>query len=300
MNIKLFLMVMTIFFSLNACKRTYSDELPIIKIGLIADPQYANKPNYHIRHYRKSKEKLKEAIKTFNDNNVNIVQSLGDLIDVNIESFDSILPIYNKLNPGIESYHLLGNHEFQIDYSEHNKLLDLLSIPDYYYTYKKGRFRFIVLDATDYAYYSNPLHNYDTTDLNTYYNNTSGQPNYNFWGSAIGEKQQKWLQEELEKAHFSNEKVIIFSHVPIRPLNNEHNLWNDHEIISILEKHDHIIAYINGHNHSGNYEYKNGIHYLTMYAMVNTLENAFGILEIYNDKLLILGYGNQNHFVLDY
>ena len=47
-----------------------SDREPILKIGLVADPQYADKPTVGKRYYRESLWKLKEAIDTFNYNNV--------------------------------------------------------------------------------------------------------------------------------------------------------------------------------------------------------------------------------------
>jgi hypothetical protein len=38
-----------------------------------------------------------------------------------------------------------------------------LSMPNIYYSYQEKGWRFIVLDAIDYAYYSNALHHHDTT-----------------------------------------------------------------------------------------------------------------------------------------
>ena len=68
-----------------------------LNIGLVADPQYANKPSKGKRHYRESLWKLKEAIDSFNDHQVDFIQNLGDIIDDDWESFDSILPVYDHL-----------------------------------------------------------------------------------------------------------------------------------------------------------------------------------------------------------
>ena len=46
---------------------------------------------------------------------VDLVQNLGDIINDKWESYDAILPLYDKLNPNINNYHLLGNHEFAVD-----------------------------------------------------------------------------------------------------------------------------------------------------------------------------------------
>jgi manganese-dependent ADP-ribose/CDP-alcohol diphosphatase len=54
------------------------------------------------------------------------VQNLGDIIDVEWESYDAVLPIYEKLKPGIKNYHLLGNHEFSIDTTHFKDILKRL------------------------------------------------------------------------------------------------------------------------------------------------------------------------------
>lgn len=277
-----------------------SQKGPILKIGLVADPQYADKPTSGNRYYRESLGKLEEAIDTFNYYRVDFVQSLGDVIDGGWENYDSILPVYGNLLPGIESYQLLGNHDFAIDSVHLDQLTGKLSMPDYYYSYVEKGWRFIVLDATDYAFFSNPLHMHDEEKVNAYYLNTEGNPNHKTWNSAVGEEQQDWLRQELESARKQGQKVIIFSHMPLRPLNQDENLWNDAEIIEIIESYPQVVAYINGHRHRGNYVFKNGIHYINIYGMVETMANSFGILEIYKDELVLKGFGNQQSLNLNY
>ena len=277
---------------------TFSQE-PLLKIGLVADPQYANKPTTGLRHYKQSLLKLEEAIDTFNFQHVDFVQNLGDIIDDEWDSFDAILPIYNKLNPTIENYHLLGNHDFSVDSTHLSGLLEKLSMSDYYYSYSKQGWRFIVLDATDYSYFSNPLHNHNIDKVNAYYENTQSDSNKKLWNSAIGEEQQNWLKQELDTARLLNQKVILFSHLPIRANGNAHNLWNDYEIVDIVENSSNVVAFINGHNHSGDYLLKNGIHYITVFGMVDTDISSYGILEIHKDSLVLRGYGNQKTLHLD-
>lgn len=284
-----FFFIITILIVLSSCSKTE----PILKIGLVADPQYADKPTLGKRHYRESLWKLKEAINTFNTNNVDFVQNLGDIIDIDWKSYDSILPIYDKLNSEIEIYQLLGNHDFSIDSTHLKDILDKLSMPNYYYSYIKKGWRLIVLDATDYAFYSNLLHKHDINQVNYYFENTKENTKSYRWNSAIGKEQQNWLKQELTSATSLNQKVIIFSHLPISPQDNKHNLWNDYEIIDIIENSSNVVAFINGHNHSGGYDFKNGIHYITVFGMVDTKISSYGILEIYKDSLVLEGYGNQ-------
>jgi len=286
---KLLFLLITGLVLLSSC----SKKEPFLKIGLVADPQYANKPTAGKRHYRESLWKLEEAIDTFNYHKVDFVQNLGDIIDVDWESFDSILPIYDKLHPDIENYQLLGNHDFDIDSTHFKDLLEKLSMPDYYYSYSKKGWRFIVLDATDYSYYSYPLHKYDTNRVHDYAEIGKEKSNNHPWNSAIGEEQQSWIKQELDSASVLGQKVIVFSHLPIRPHDDLHNLWNDDEIINLIESSSDVVAFISGHNHAGAYAFENGIHYITMFGMVDTPINSYGILEFYTDSLVLKGYGNQ-------
>ncbi len=284
-----------LFLSLSCTKKS-----PTLTIGLVADPQYANKPSKGKRHYRESLWKLKEAIDSFNDHQVDFIQNLGDIIDDDWESFDSILPVYDHLDSKIENYHLLGNHEFSVDSSYLKGLVEKLSMPDFYYSYSKKGWRFIVLDVTDYSYYSNSLHNYDVNEIHNYFNYTLGKQNNYRWNSAIGLEQQQWIKDELCYANLLDQKVVFFSHMPIRPKDNPHNLWNDFEIIDLIENHPKVVAFINGHNHSGDYTFRNGIHYITVFGMVDTTISSYGILELFDNQLILKGFGNQKSFHLYY
>ena len=290
MKNNLFLLISTLIL-LGSC----SKKQPYLKVGLIADPQYANKSTSGKRHYKETLWKLEEAIDTFNHHNIDFVQNLGDIIDVEWESYDAVLPIYEKLKPGIKNYHLLGNHEFSIDTTHFKDILKRLSMPNDYYSYFKNGWRFIVLDATDFSYYANVLHDHDIGEIDLYFEKTKGQSNSHRWNSAIGSAQQNWLKQELEDARSLNQKVVLFSHMPLRPKDDPHNLWNGQEIINIIENSSNVVAFINGHNHSGGHVLKNGIHYITVFGMVDTQISSYGILEFYKDSLRLLGYGNQKN-----
>ena len=155
--------------------------------------------------------------------------------------------------------------------------------------------RFVSLDSNDYSYYANDLHHYNISSINYYYDRIIAKRNYHTYNSAIGDEQQKWLRDELESAQKAGQKVIIFSHAPIKPLSLKYNLWNDAEIANIIEQYPNVIAFINGHDHNGNYVFDNNIHYITLSGMVQTTENAYGILEIYKNRIILKGYGKQQN-----
>ena len=75
---QLVLSLITIIIIQASCSQSET----ILRIGLVADPQYADNPTAGKRYYRESLWKLKEAIVTFNENDVDFVQNLGDIIDV--------------------------------------------------------------------------------------------------------------------------------------------------------------------------------------------------------------------------
>lgn len=272
---------------------------PILTIGLVADPQYEDRNTVGKRHYRESIWKLEEAISTFNYHKVDFVQNLGDIINGKWESFDSIMPIYEQLDKNIACYHLLGNHEFAIDSVKMPGLLSKLSMPDHYYSYVKKGWRFIVLNSMDYSYLANPLYQRDIRIVDSYYEKTERKINHYDWNGAIGKKQQAWLKSELNKAAQGDQKVIIFAHMPIMPSNVEENSWNDYEIVKIIESCENVVAFINGHRHKGNYVYENGIHYLSMIGMVDTEISSYGLLEVYDDRMVLKGFGNQKSLKLD-
>jgi hypothetical protein len=126
--------LLTALFMILFIQASFPQTEPVLKIGLVADPQYADKPLAGKRYYRESLWKLKEAVTTFNESQVDFVQNLGDIVDVGWISYDSILPVYRHLEPGIDHYHLLGNHDFAIPPSRMENLIERLSMPDYYYS----------------------------------------------------------------------------------------------------------------------------------------------------------------------
>lgn len=283
------LFLSAILLVLNSCTNTE----PILKIGLVADPQYADKPTAGTRYYRESLWKLEEAIDSFNYYGVDFVQNLGDIIDSHWGSFDAILPIYEMLGPGIENHQLLGNHDYAVDSAYLKGLLQKLSMPHYYYSYSEEGWRFIVLDATDYSYFSNTLHHRDMGQIDYYFETTREKTNHHTWNGAMGKEQQAWLQQQLDSAELENQKVILFSHLPVMPQNEAHNLWNDYEIIALIESSSNVVAFITGHNHAGGYTYEKGIHHIIIHGMVENRVSSYGILELYDDSLVLRGFGNQ-------
>lgn len=95
-----------------ACKPSTDKPLEYFDVGIIADCQYCNCDNSGVRFYKNSIKRLQEAVSVFNSKDLEYVVHLGDFIDRDYTSFDSVLPIWNALKS--EKKHVLGNHDFSV------------------------------------------------------------------------------------------------------------------------------------------------------------------------------------------
>ena len=67
--------------ALRLAEAKAGDDTPQVRIGLVTDLHYADKPPAGTRSYRESLEKFAEATKRFGEEKVDLVVELGDLID---------------------------------------------------------------------------------------------------------------------------------------------------------------------------------------------------------------------------
>ena len=265
-----------------------------LSYGVIADCQYCNYPTAGVREYAMSDKKLQECVANFNTMDLEYVIHLGDFIDRDWESFDVVMPIYNQLK--MPKYHVLGNHDFSVPIDKRPEVYKRMGMPSKYYDFKVKGWRFVVLDGNDVSFHAYGEGSPEYIKAEKYYqDNQIDSPK---WNGAIGEVQLTWLQSVLQKATDNKEKVILYCHFPVFP-ENVHNLWNANDIIEIIEHYPCVKAYINGHNHEGNYGFKQGVHYITMKGMVDTKETSYGKMTLSEDYLKVIGYGREEKKVLE-
>ena len=256
--------------------------------GAIADCQYCDVKTTGRRRYALSKEKLAKCVADFNTMDLAFVTHLGDFIDRDFASFDVVNPIYNQLK--MPKYHVLGNHDFSVADHLKQDVPSKMGMPAKYYDFEKNGWRYVVLDGNDVSFHAYPKGSEEAKHASEYYiGNKISSPK---WNGAIGAKQMAWLSEVLDDAQQNNEKVILFCHFPIYPA-NKHNLWNANEVIALLESFPCVKAYINGHNHHGNYGLKEGIHYVTLKGMVDTETTSYAVIKLHADQIDIVGYGRE-------
>jgi len=265
-----------------------SSEVDPIRIGLIADCQYADQPSGRIRQYRLSEEKLASSIDTLNRSSLDHVFILGDLIDRNQISFLKVLPMISEINHPVSI--VLGNHDFSVADSLKIQVPEMVGLDSTYYAVYMGKWKFIILDGNDVSLYAYPEGSAENEHSKQIFSEQfSGHKEYN---GAIGKEQLDWLELELRAAEQNNQNVILLCHFPAWP-EDDHSLWNAEEVVATISGFPSVIAWINGHNHAGNYAEKSSIHFITLKGMVDTEENSFSIMEIYNDSMVINGFGRE-------
>ena len=258
--------------------------------GVITDSQYCDIKGKDVRKFSLSKDKLSNSVNDFNRMNLECVVHLGDFIERDFKNFDVLNLIYNKLN--MPKYHVLGNHDFAVADSLKKDVPNKLGMPSKYYDFQGKGWRFIVLDGNDISFHAYPKNSDESKKASKYYKqNKITSPK---WNGAIGNRQLSWLRNVIEKAKRNDEKVIIFCHFPVYPP-NKHNLWNAEEVIDLIEIYPCVKAYISGHNHKGGYGIKQGIHYLTLKAMVDTEKTSYAVIRVDGDNINIAGYGREEN-----
>jgi manganese-dependent ADP-ribose/CDP-alcohol diphosphatase len=275
------------------------NQKPLFSFGILADIQYADHDPVGTRYYRSSLIKLKEAFRSFKEDSVDFVINLGDMIDMDYVSYQPVMDIIS--NSGINTYYVSGNHDYSVAPELKNNIPVKPTSGEDYYSFIYEKFRFILLDGNDISTYkSNNKKLIKEGEEYISELQKGGEVNAVYWNGGIGSNQLKWLGNELEDAKTNSEKVFLICHFPILP-DNIHNLLNYKQVLEVIGKYMNIIAWFNGHNHAGNYANLNNIHFVTFKGMVETeTSNSFAIVEVYNNKIWIKGFGSEKSQILEY
>jgi 3',5'-cyclic AMP phosphodiesterase CpdA len=301
MNRKPLLVTLSVIAAVGLCaalNATFADTkgdgaAPLFTFGAIADCQYCDADSKN-RRYRLSPEKLRKCIADFNTQDLTHIVHLGDFIDKDWKSYDVVLPIMDEAKAPVRF--ALGNHDFSVADEFKNQVPERLGLKSRYYDFAVDKWRFLILDSNDVSLYAYPKGSEKAIESRKIYDDLGGKlprgklPTYN---GAVGAEQLAWIEEQLVKAAANGETVILHAHHPVFPFDRGHNLWNDKDVVALLEKHPCVAAYINGHNHNGAYEKKEGIHYLTLKGMVDTEETSYCVARVFHDRIEIRGTGRQ-------
>ncbi|WP_426228684.1 metallophosphoesterase [Pararhizobium sp. DWP3-4] len=270
-------------------------DTPILRFGIIADPQYADIPPHEAmnRHYARSLAKLTEAITVFNAAELDFVMTLGDIIDRDWNSFDDIMPIYQTSRH--KTLFLLGNHDFAVAREHLGAVSERLGMPGRYHDFAVGKWRFAVLDGSDVSTFSaapdDPRTALAAERLAALA--AGGAINAQTWNGSLSEAQFEWLTRVMEKAQANGEAVLVLGHYPVFP-ENSHNMWDSQRIIDMLTGFSCFRGYFCGHNHEGNFGEIDGRPFVTFKGMVDTPdETTFAIVTVFADRIGIEGFGRE-------
>lgn len=266
---------------------------PLFRVGAIADCQYADQDDNGQRMYRRSPGKLRSAVDHFNTLDLDHVVHLGDFIDKGWASFDAQQPTVDALRHPWRF--VLGNHDFSVDDDKKALVAARLGMPARYYSFETHGWVFLALDGNDLSEYGWPARSPELALSQTLHRERfPGAPD---WDGGIGEIQLKWIDQTLTDARRRGLKAALYCHFPIFP-ENKHNLWNAAEVTDLVVRHRAAKAWINGHNHDGNYGEAEGLHCVNLKGMLDTEDTAYAVLDFHSDRLDLTGFGRQQSLSL--
>lgn len=271
----------------------FAQEKPFFSFGVITDVQYADVDQAGERNYRGSLAILQKTIEALNQHELAFTVNLGDLIDRDLESFAKPLSILTDSRAKV--HHVFGNHDFTVADEHKKEVPKLLGNPKGYHAFTQGDLVFVVLNGLDNSIDGHPAGSagYKKATSTLAELEKLGASNAKPWNGGLGKKQTNWLAKTLTKAQRQKKRAIVFCHYPLLPENGLH-LWNNREILTLLNEYSGVIAYFSGHHHTGNYVVENGLHHLTFYGMVQAKSPSLGaVVHVYEDRLELEGIGNQ-------
>ncbi len=289
-------LVLVTIISFNMSAQT---QKPLFSFGVIADVQYADADPAGTRFYRSSYEKLRDALTDLKSDSVSFVINLGDLIDRDFISYKPMIDLLDS--SGLRIYHVAGNHDYSVEARYKRRIPVPGTSKNGYYSIVFENFRFIFLNGNEISTYSsNNTASVKKASAILQAMKEKGEVNAVDWNGGMSNKQINWLKSQLDISVAANEKVFLTCHFPLFP-ENVHNLLNYREILALLENYHNIIAWLNGHNHAGNYGNFNMIHFVTFRGMVETDSgNSFARVDVYKNKIWINGTGREKNQILAY
>lgn len=257
-----------------------------VRFGIITDIHFSTGNETAAAHLAAAD--LRNCIEGWKKKEVNLLLQLGDLIQGSeAHKQEEFLQVHSILKtfPGAIR-HVIGNHCLALPREE---LLAALGLQRAFYSFTLQEFRFIVLDGMDISVLRQP----ETPQERQILASFLASPELHDYCGAVGIKQKRWLQRELQVAEHSNEKVIIICHFPLLPETTDQKhglLWNHREISELLLSSAAVKACLSGHYHYGAYALLNGIHFIVLPAFVNRTAHprfACGTVELQSKQIVI-------------
>ena len=241
---------------------------PVARVGILTDLHYADKEPTKTRFYRETPRKLEEAVLKLNEEKPDFIVELGDLIDQaktveqEIAWLDEIEKVFAKATA--PRHYVLGNHCVatltKAEFAEHTA-----AAKTPHYSFDHGGIHFVILDA---CYRSDGV--------------PYGRSNSEWTDANVPPAELEWLLDDLKA---TPHPVVVFAHQRLDEA-GKHSVRNAAEVRTALEKSGKVAAVLQGHSHQNEYQQMNGIHYVTLAALIEGSgeeNNSYGILEVMSD-----------------
>lgn len=272
-----------------------------VRFAVVADVQYADKDTAMGRYYRTGIDGLSRFVDAANGQRPDFAIQVGDIIDGGDHAaaeMDQVLAVYGRL--ACEHYHVVGNHDFNGLARE--AVLSKMTLDSAFYSFEVRGVRFVVLDMLDLGVqggWAKDSEAYRASEAMLNELTARGEGSAQPYNGGLGQAQLAWLDAELLVAHQKKQDVVVFGHLPLLPETDKHIAWNAVAVRDVLERYGCVRAYIGGHNHAGGYAREQGIHYLTLQAMVDDPSGrTWAMMSLYPDRLEISGSGRIENQVL--
>jgi predicted phosphodiesterase len=251
---------------------------PVLRVGLVADLHYADKPPAGSRHYHQTPGKLAEAAERFSREQPDFVVELGDFIDAadSVETEQRYLKRINRDFAAVskDRHYVLGNH--CVDTLTKQEFLDGVEQERPHYSFDRGGLHFVVLDSCF------------REDGEPY-----GRKNFHWTDANIPAGQIEWLQADLKA---TDRKAVVLAHQRL-DVSNNYSVRNAPDVRRILENAGNVLAVFQGHSHQNDYREIGGIHYCTLVAMVEgsgAENNGYSLMDIHpNGTITLTGFRRQ-------
>ncbi len=252
-----------------------------LRVGLVTDLHYADKPTANTRHYRHTLTKLAEAGEEFKRQRPAFLVELGDFIDAadSVEVERSYLKRINREFSTIakDRHYVLGNH--CVDMLKKEEFLDEVEQQRSYYAFDCEGIHFVVLDSCF------------RSDGKPY-----GRKNSKWNDANIPSEQLEWLAADLKE---SDKPTIVFAHQRL-DVSNDYGVKNNAEVRKLLEASGRVLAVFQGHSHKNDLKKIGGIPYCTLVAMIEgpgPKENGYSLMEIDGDGTIrVKGFRQQKGY----
>ncbi|ARU93901.1 metallophosphoesterase [Tatumella citrea] len=240
-----------------------------LRVALLADPQFADiSPDYGKGlYYPSALKKLPTLFSQLNAMDLDLVVTLGDIIDREWQDYQQILPLYDQLkHPHL---FITGNHDAAVISRQLEQHSPVLPLPKHYFALQTPNYRLLALDGNDISFYATSAQPEDRRQAEQFYAALSiaREPQAQTWNGGIGQQQYLWLEQQLKEAHREQQQVIVMGHFPLAPA-GIHRLWNGEQIAELLTRHQ-VVASFHGHDHRGSLETRHKTRFVTLRGLLD-------------------------------